>query len=178
MDASVAAAVKSATAMEHSVEQARINAVAELRAYIAVELKNPTQQLNGFDQPFQVELVIKNKGKTPAHRLRVRPSLAVMDYPTNPRTNWEPDPFPAVLSVSVIAPGDQLLSWAKASGMSDPSELDAVSKGAGKRLYAWGTVDYVDAFANDRKTEYCAIIQFNPGNTFTAINLEWHNTAT
>ncbi len=178
MDASVAAAVQSATAMEHSVEQARRNAVAELRAYVSVSIKSTTEQNTGYDRPYSVFLTIKNTGTTPAHGVTVRAKCAVLDYPPNSRMTWEADPFPPVRHVQVVFPGEDMPESTEAVGLSSDEDMAAVRKGSPKQLFVWVTVEYVDAFDESRQTLFCQSIRFDGNASFTAVNTEAHNSAT
>lgn len=147
------ASIKSADAAEAAVKHAADNAERQLRAYVSAEVDNGEIKIAGDEgatnRTATLNLVMRNRGQTPAHGLTHWVKFDTADYPV-PNLDYTP---PVEYGAKVVLhPG---------AGRIRPQEkklsselLKQVRAGDATRLYLWGVVSYVDAFGEKRETKF------------------------
>jgi hypothetical protein len=128
------------------VQGAKQTAQRQLSAYIGIEWCQVTTDNGGAT--FAVEVQIKNAGQTPAHRVTHRINSGVRVLPDGQLDFAVPFRSPGILP---IAPGmTQILAAPVAIG--GPSGISTI--GSSRIIYAWGRVDYFDAFGKPHYLEF------------------------
>lgn len=141
------AAKDSADAAKQTALTIRDTAERQLRAYVSVETYVPTdvdkRRMDG-----KYGLLVKNRGQTPAHKVRSWMAYTVREFPlAGPLTsNMESG------SVAILAPAEEQViinDWPRVS----EEDIAAVVAGS-KAAYIFGEVLYEDVFGTARHTRF------------------------
>ena len=141
--------------------------IRQLRAYVGITIPQDGPALHPLLPPLipAVHLSIKNYGQTPAYKVTHDSGLSIRAYPL-PRDNKytiDDIPLSTVPNPITVFPGaiDPIgISLLLMRALTD-REIGLIQNGKSARLYAWGTVNYLDAFKNPRYTNFCFGF-FNP----------------
>lgn len=159
----------------------------ELRAYVWLRGKAIHDMEVGRTP--RVEIEIRNSGRTPAYNMNVRAGAIVYPFPLPPDTPFPPIGAGGSNSRIVLHPGAEppFIAYALWSGTAplDPVQRNHLVSGAAVRLFVFASIEYQDAFGEDRETKACFAVQMTPaqsaaGTTFS-VAFNWadqHNTAT
>ena len=180
--ASIAEAVRSATAMEgvatamatsaKSVQESvtiskDIAATQKLaielqgRAYLSVFFDSAFYQ--DVNHVFEVTAVIRNHGNTPAYDVVFKATAQIVPVPVPEDFAYLLPDDSAGASVSLIAPGTTKLIVRAVPGRISDSEVDAVKRGGPPRALAmWGIVNYRDAFNKTRHIKFAFTVYWQP----------------
>jgi hypothetical protein len=141
-------AQNSAEAASRMAQTMKETAERQLRAYISVE----TQQLRdkeGKSIPGRAGFMIKNRGLTPAHKVRHWARTLVREYPLNgPLTEKEGKSG----SMTVLAPGEEQVITLPFPPVTEQQTGDAIEWKIA--MYFYGEVIYEDAFGVERHTRF------------------------
>jgi len=153
----------------------------QLRAYIGVVSPPDNQRINRFFPPEVpiIKLSARNFGQTPAYKVTYIAGMGVRAWPLPKDNDYSLQPEIGFNPVTIFP------------GMFDLGDIKIISKralttdeialfqdGMKNRLYAWGTVNYEDAFGASHYTNFCigffgltqTNIQFEPCEKHTDSN--------
>jgi hypothetical protein len=123
----------------------------QLRAYLGAAWGDIFIQ--DATHPFQIRPAIRNYGLTPAYDVTFTGGAEVLNYPL---------PNDATLTYGVeskpwatLWPNANNLGMIEMGRMLSVAEIDEIKSPVGKRLYAFGRLEYRDAFKRKRYTEFC-----------------------
>jgi hypothetical protein len=185
---SIAAAGRSAVAMEGLVTTASTNAEQgrklshqHMRAYIAVDLTGATYQQNTIR--FAGNPTFHNTGFTPARNIKFWIKADV--FPTElPDDFVFPEGTENETDIGLSPRQTHSMQGVVESFYPDP-EASVIREGAKKRLYCWGRIRYDDVFGDQWVTEFCQSYWFFPNPSAPDKNLLWsgiyhrsHNSST
>lgn len=180
--ASIAEAVRSATAMEGVAQSMAINAesvktsvaisreIADTQK-LATELQSRAYLSTGFNTAtfqdgnhvFDAEVILQNRGNTPAYDVAFRAAAQIVPVPI-PEDFVFPLPDDTVgASVSFMAPGTAKTIRRWVSGRVPEDEVEGIKRGTGQRgLAMWGIVNYRDAFKKLRHIKFAFTVVWIP----------------
>lgn len=196
---SIAAAARSAVAMEGVAQSMAINVeavkqsvattreiadrqklVTELqsRAYISVAFYGMVPQDTAAGTRFEPRMQMINNGNTPAYDVTFRAAADVLPQPVpNDFTFPLPDVLPS-RSVSVIGPRLTKIIPAVVPKIYPDVEVEQLKKGAGQRIHMWGVVNYKDAFGIDRFVKFShSFFWLSDGKSVMSSDTARHNDA-
>jgi hypothetical protein len=151
-----------------SMQAARLRQVVEtltqatkrqLRAYVSARV----DYIYNFSPTVAAEMrcIVANHGQTPAYNVATSGRIEVLPYPL-PEEHVLPD-LPAFhLATDALQPGQSLEVRIRAGRLFTQSEIDRAASDDGCRFYCFGKVQYTDAFAAPRKTEFCQSVAGSP----------------
>jgi len=160
-----------------AVLDARRHAERELRAYIKVELRGITE--NVLHMPHHPDLVIINKGQTPAHDLTFECWWEVRPWPLSENAIFKGDPPEQDLEKIVLHSGDE--HPIEPFNTRDAVRHAAVeTSGANplQRMLIFGLVSYRDAFSKSRETQFCFVVRQGNLGKWEHHYCDQHNKAT
>jgi hypothetical protein len=182
VQASIAEAVRSATAMEgvaasmssnaESVRQSvaiseeiattqRLAIELQGRAYLSVFFEEAMYQ--DINHVFEVSAVIKNYGNTPAYDVGFKAVAQVVPMPLPEEFAYPLPDNSAATSVSLIAPGTTKTITRAVSGRVSDNKVEAIKRASPPQCLAmWGIVNYRDAFNKTRHTKFAFTLFWRP----------------
>jgi hypothetical protein len=123
----------------------------QLRAYVGAAWGDVFIQ--DATHPFQIRPAITNYGLTPAYDVTFTGGAEVLNYPLpNDATltyGRESKPW------ATLWPNAHNLGMIEMGRMLSVAEIDEIKSPVRKRLYAFGRLEYLDAFKRKRYTEFC-----------------------
>ena len=159
MQASLAEASRSATAMESVAEATKNNAhlmqgvmQKQMRAYLVVDVGSGIYQ--DETKPFGVLPALSNSGLTPAHDMHYWARADILPFPL-PDGYVFPEPNVRVKSSMFVGPRQGLQLNAFVDRRVPDSEVEAIKGGGTYRVYVWGKITYRDIFDDEHLTEFC-----------------------
>lgn len=168
MQDSIAAAVRSAKAMEtvaengakgaaaavQSVQTLKERTARQLRAYLTVNVGSGLFQDRHANVKFAVLPSLLNSGQTPAHNVRYRSKAEILDAPLDPDFSF-PLGFPDS-GAALLGPHQSMTLNAGLVDFVDDELAENVKYARGnRRLYIWGEVKYEDVFGETHHTQFC-----------------------
>lgn len=148
----------------------------QLRAYIAVGLLAVINQDNSTNYHFEVREWLANTGPTPAQDVSYKAHADILPFPL-------PDDFPFPLPDATVNSAGTVY-WQQKFTMSaflermlSDEEIAEIKGAVTRRLYVYGTVNYRDAFGNNRYTNFCHSIVWLKDGTPMGHNTKYHNDA-
>ena len=160
----------------------RDNAQRQLRAYVGVVVPPDNQRINRFFPPEvpTVRLNVRNFGQTPAYKASYIAASDIRAFPL-PKDNDYAITVDKKLSNPVtIFPGIFDLGDIKivTKRALTAEEIASIQDCNVRRLYAWGTISYEDAFKAQHYTNFCVSfcnltakdVQYEPCNDHTDSN--------
>jgi hypothetical protein len=117
----------------------------QLRAYVGIESCKVTT--DNWGQTFYVEVQLKNAGQTPAYNVSHR-IIAGLQVRLEPPDFAMPFRSPGIIPV---APG---MTFAAAAPVAIGGPSGVATIGSGRIIFAWGRVDYLDAFGKSHYLEF------------------------
>jgi len=130
-----------------------------LRAYIGIVHPPNETMINAFFPPVVPTAVfdVKNFGQTPAYKVTFLGGMGIGPYPLPPDQNFAIENPGTAANPIIVFPGmldiGRIKSVSKRALTDD--EISSIQDGKTKRLYAFGTISYADAFARSHYTNYC-----------------------
>lgn len=182
VQASIAEAVRSATAMEGVARSMAINAesvktsvaisreIADTQK-MATELQSRAYLSTGFNTAtfqdanhvFDAEVVLQNRGNTPAYDVGFRAAAQIVPVPIPENFAFPLPDDTAGLSVSLMAPGTTKTIRRWVSGRVPENEVEGIKLGTGQRgLAMWGIINYRDAFQKSRHIKFAFTVVWIP----------------
>ena len=141
------AAEKSANVANETMLTMKDTAERQLRAYVSVETYAPTD-VDGKRMEGKYGLLVKNRGQTPARKVRSWMAYVVREFPlAGPLASNTTSG-----SVAILSPGEEQViinDWPRVS----EADVAAVSGGK-KAAYIFGEVLYEDVFGKERYTRF------------------------
>lgn len=139
------------------VVDARNTAKRQLRAYISADTGESYSKTGDFVKeqaiPTVHNVIIKNCGLTPAHRVRYWGMMQIKEYPMK----WPPqEPADPQFQYCLLHPGQEKILPVDMPLGHD--ERNAILSGEWA-LYFWGKIFYEDAFGEERRTEFVFFIE-------------------
>lgn len=136
--------------LKRTVDSADKNAIIELRAYVHIHHVRLMQQLDP-KVITNLDVVIRNSGKTPARRVTAWGATHLMEFPPLSDLPGKPTgPRPAQFNIAADAMVGQNNLSARAPTLE---EINAIRDGT-MVLYAYGEIRYYDVFDKERITQY------------------------
>jgi hypothetical protein len=126
----------------------------QLRAYVSV---HPRQEFDENHVPIadRYRFGIRNHGQTPAYKFRFWALIGVGDFPLKGPLLGSPEHMPVI--ETVLSPGPECERSIIQDKILSADEMLAIKNGT-HALYAWGMVNYNDAFGVGRWTSFCFFI--------------------
>lgn len=123
----------------------------QLRAYVSV---HPRQEFDKNNVPIadRYRFGIRNHGQTPAYDMKYWALLGVGGFPYKGVLQGEPEDLPIIKTV--LSPGPDCERSIIQDKVLSPNEMRDIKNGT-HALYAWGVVNYTDAFGVKRWTSFC-----------------------
>jgi hypothetical protein len=146
----VVAADKSAVAARDTVSKMTDTAERQLRAYMVLE----DGEIVHVSHPVQVpaaNLIARNTGETPAHRVIVQAKIAVAEYPLSGEL---PPVTPAAHPALSVIGRNGIINIPLALGAPLTQGELALMRFGKVAIYVYGHVTYSDAFGHDRTTHF------------------------
>lgn len=162
---------------ERQLLQLKKSSEQQLRAYVSVEGGGVSDQDTATGTPYQVEIIMVNRGQTPAYDVEYRSNCAVRGWPPAENMNLE---LPEILphrSRNVLGPSGSTVIYAFADRFVTEIEVAQIRAGRPLRLYFWGIVTYRDAFGQARETKFCRSLVWSSGK-ISSLPTREHNGAT
>lgn len=148
----------------------------QLRAYVSVIIGGAIYQDREHNLRFEGRPLLVNNGNTPASKLVHRTAAAILPVPL---------PLNAVLPEPHTEAGEGLIGPHESRTLSgivpefvEDSDVDVIKRAEGKALYVWGSVTYVDAFKEPRRTDFCQILTWLRNGQVLGYYVSNRNTAT
>lgn len=168
MQASIAEALRAATAMENvaqgidlsvkatqtSVATLRERTAMQMRAYVSVLINNGLYQERDKNLKFDVRPQVINTGHTPAHKLTYWATAEILPFPL-PEDFTFPEGEDSLKAGFVLGPHQTIIANATVPDFVDDAEVAVIKGGRERRVYVWGIVFYEDAFGEPRHTRFC-----------------------
>jgi hypothetical protein len=190
MQASIAEAVRAASAMENVAQgitvsaQAAQNSVAtlrertamQMRAYVAVVIGGGVYQERDKSLRFEAKPIMLNTGHTPAHDVGFQAVAAIMAVPLDDDFDF---PLPdEIRGAAPLGPNQTFIMSAIVPDYIDDAEIDNIKKGIGKALVVWGIVKYRDVFGEERQTRFGHAVTWLPNGNIYGYYNQHHNDST
>ncbi len=163
------------TTKEISARQERFGKM-QLRAYVSINLFGYVKQDRESNYKYEIRMLIRNTGHTPAHEVKFAIRVAIMPFPL-------PEEIDVSLPMSQntgghIASGQQHIIAASLDSLISDEEVQEITHGKNRKLYVFGTVWYQDAFGEPHYTNFCQWGLWDIKGNLTTINVPRHNEAT
>jgi len=179
MQASIAEATRSATAVEQLAEATKRNASLmsdilhkQMRAYLAIQPGGGVYQ--DEHNSFGSYPVILNTGLSPARNVSHRVAAAILDANT-PRDYPFPDPPMVFQNDATLAAHQSFTLTAVVQQRYEADEVAAIMKGDNRRLFVWGIVTYDDVFGGHWETRFCHHFIFYKVGEDVKVNSWYHS---
>jgi hypothetical protein len=194
MQASIAEALRAATAMENVAQGIDLSAKAtltnaeilrertamQMRAYLSVVIGNGLYQERHKGLRFDVRPVVLNSGHTPAHNFTYWATARILPNPLPDDFDF-PKGGDSLRSGFVLGPHQNVIINATVPDFVDDDEVNEIKGGRDRRVCVWGVVFYEDVFGEKRQTKFCHSIFWLNGPQGEVINGNYaakHNEAT
>jgi hypothetical protein len=125
---------------------------AQLRSYVFVSLAEFAHPPNDEIQPWDLRLVFKNYGETPAYNAVVYLDFAISD-PKDDGVSWASSATARVSEGINHIPPSEIHTAHKPELINGIHNYRGLSA-AGKRAYIWGRLEYFDAFGTPHFTKF------------------------
>jgi len=166
MERSVVQATRAATAMEDVATATKNNAVLmqdvmhkQMRAYISVEIGQAIYQ--DSELRFEAKPLLTNTGFTPARNVSYEVKADIVDATTTPLKL--PDIHDMTINDAGLAPRQSFTIHGLVNDRVPDAEVEAIKKGATRRLFVWGRVTYDDVFGGSWETKFGLSYTFPTG---------------
>jgi hypothetical protein len=131
------------------------------RAYLYAAFNTATFQ--DAHHVFEVQVVLSNRGNTPAYDVTFRAVAQIVSVPFPDDFTFPLPSDTAGTSVSLIAPGTTKLMARQVSSRVPDDQVDAIKVGGPPRCLAmWGIVKYRDAFKEPRQLRFAFTVAWIP----------------
>jgi hypothetical protein len=149
----------------------------QMRAYASVRFGAMVNQDIASQLRFEARMIIINTGHTPAHNVCYRANAAVMPFPLPADFDFPLPPESPIASAGMLAPQQTFIVGAVINKFYPEEEAEIIRKSGEQRVFAWGTVNYVDAFGVDRFVNFSQNFLWLRDNTVMGYNTRRHNDA-
>jgi hypothetical protein len=129
----------------------------QLRAYVQVHSAKIYNALDGKGGPVAAHIVIKNFGRTPAHKVAYASELAFEKHPPPSATNFiisDKEFSVPSRSKSGLAPGqtEEVVEIARRPGLNEQERRDLVD--GQMAIFVYGEIRFTDVFGRAQRTRY------------------------
>jgi hypothetical protein len=186
MKDSIAAANRSAVAMEITAKNLEISTKAalesvdaikkQMRAYITVNTGGAIFQDRTKDLRFEGKPTLVNDGHTPAHNVCYRAKAAILSVPLPADFAF---PLPDKPNVgALVGPHQTVTMNAIVDDFCEDKDIEKIKRGVGIGLFMWGIITYEDAFGQPHETKFCHNITWLPNDSIWGYFIPGQNIAT
>lgn len=157
---------RSADAAVQAIEQSELHAQRQLRAYISLK----EAKLKDVAVGMQPKAIIKflNCGSTPAYETKIIQNIAIYNFVN--RMSPEFDGSDITPSKMTVGPGVDVHNTIKSSHILTEGDIIGLNNGQ-LAIYVYGIASYVDAFGENRFTNYRLICGGDSGDALPALNI-------
>jgi hypothetical protein len=161
---------------------------AEARVKIAEDTER--RQLRAYVGPFRggnatasllppnigtVKINVRNYGQTPALKTQIESRIDMLAFPLPPGADFSVPVVVGKANPMTVFPGEDAGIIFRLKRPMSSEEIAKITDGTRWRIYAWGTIYYIDVFGSAHYTNIC-MTYFKPeGNTASSEPCEEHN---
>jgi len=151
----------------------------QLRAYLIVTAKGGgfVPQDNARRYKFEFRVVLKNTGQTPAYEVVSNCIARLEQFPLLDNYPFELSPIHEAASSGILGADEQYELTAIADRMYTDEEIVEFKSGPAKRLVAYGTIYYKDAFGVRHYTNFSHSMGWRVDGSVVGSNTKHHNDA-
>lgn len=171
LEKSVAAAARSATAMEGVAKSLESTAKVssdtlqgmrkQMRAYLTVVIGGGFPQNREQNLRFDGRPTVYNAGPTPAKNVRTRTKAAILPIPL-PEDFDQSIPIDEEEGGNVIGAHQNAQMMAVVDNYVSDDQVEDIMIGKGQGMYVWGSISYDDIFGESHSTKFCQHLTYLP----------------
>lgn len=148
-----------------------------MRAHLSVTPRGWVKQNRETVYPYEISMLVKNSGNTPAYNVTTTIRLDVFAHPLPEDIDLSLPPT-LDIKMSIAAHSQDTFITGRLNRLLSDEEIEQITKGATPKLYAFGEVHYDDVFGETHYTNFCRWAAWDTNWNITMFNAPRHNEAT